>query len=126
MTARLATHPDVALHAPDVLRMMTVAGVDVEHISDRGSGAAALDPLRSVRESSLDLALVGVQALRGTAADGLTLLAVFPREDPRDILVAIEGPSAPLRALPAGSRVGAAGLRRLAFLHAHRPDARAR
>ena len=53
------------------------------------------------------------------------MLAVLPREDPRDVLVTIEGVRAPLRSLPAGSRVGVSGTRRMAFLKAHRPDLQA-
>jgi hydroxymethylbilane synthase len=78
--------------------------------------------LAGVRERSVDLARVGVRALRGTAADGLTLIAVLPREDPRDALVTFGREPASLRALPAGSRVGVHGPRRRAFLLAHRPD----
>jgi len=124
VTARLATHPDVAARAAEVRDRLVAAGVDVEPTvaGAHDHGRARLDPLAGIRERSVDLALVGVRALRGTAADGLTLLAVLPREDPRDVLVAFGREPAPLRALPAGSRVGVHGPRRRAFLLAHRPD----
>jgi hydroxymethylbilane synthase len=126
VTPRLATHPDVAARAAEVRDRLVAAGVDVESTvagaRGRDPGHARLDPLAGVRERSVDLALVGVRALRGTAADGLTLLAVLPREDPRDVLVTFGREPAPLRALPAGSRVGVHGPRRRAFLLAHRPD----
>ncbi len=123
MTARLATHSDVAARAAEVRDRLVAAGVDVEPIgpaqSVRGSG---IDPLDGIRERSVDLALVGIGALRGSATDGLTLLAVLPREDPRDVLVGLRGEAGPMRSLPSGSRVGVAGARRRAFLSAHRPD----
>ena len=141
MTARLATHPDVAARAAEVRDRLVAAGVDVESIAtgdrigDRpfdGTSARArherrhdhghLDPLTGIRERSVDLALVGLPALRGTAADGLTLVAVLPREDPRDVLVGIGREPVPLRALPAGTRVGVYGPRRYALLLAHRRD----
>jgi hydroxymethylbilane synthase len=128
VTARLATHPDVAARAAEVRDRLVAAGVDVEPTVAGALGQgddhshARHDPLAGIRERSVDLALVGLRALRGTAADGLTLLAVLPREDPRDVLVAFGREPAPLRALPAGSRVGVHGPRRRAFLLAHRPD----
>jgi hydroxymethylbilane synthase len=53
----------------------------------------------------------------------LAALAVLPREDPRDALVAPAGAPAPaLDALPLGARVGTCSLRRRALLRARRPD----
>jgi hydroxymethylbilane synthase len=141
VTARLATHPDVAARAAEVRDRLVAAGVEVESIAtgdrvgdrpfersldrdghERWHGPFHVDPLAAVRERSVDLALVGLGALRGTAADGLTLVAVLPREDPRDVVVAVGRGPAPLRSLPAGARVGVHGARRRALLLAHRPD----
>jgi hydroxymethylbilane synthase len=124
VTARLATHPDVAARAADVRDRLIAAGVDVEPIvaTASGRGPRVSNPLAGIRERSVDLALVGVSALRGSATDGLTLVAVLPREDPRDVLVGVERDPVPLRSLPAGSRVGVHGPRRRAFLLAHRSD----
>lgn len=137
MTARLATHPDVAARAAEVRDRLVAAGVDVESITTGGRvsdrafdgtpghrrhGDGHLDPVTGVRERSVDLALVGLQALRGTATDGLTLLAVLAREDPRDAVLGVDRDPVPLRSLPAGARVGVHGARRRALLLAHRPD----
>jgi hypothetical protein len=119
VTARLATHPDVAARAAEVHDRRVAAGVDVEPID---SSQGEWDPLARIRERSADLALVGMRALRGIASDGLTLLAVLPREDPRDVVVGMAHAPVPLRALPKAGRVGVRGARRRAFLLAHRPD----
>ena len=68
MTARLATHSDVASRTSDVLERLLAAGVDVEFAGD---GAGGADPLGAVRAGTIDLALVGIRALRGSPADDL-------------------------------------------------------
>ncbi|MDX1494761.1 MAG: hypothetical protein R3253_11905, partial [Longimicrobiales bacterium] len=78
-----------------------------------------------VREGAIDLALVGIGALGGSGADSLTTVAVLPRREIRDVLVTLSSRATPLSQLPAGSRVGVVGVRRLAFLAAHRPDVEA-
>lgn len=124
MTARLATHPDAASRTPVVLDRLVAAGVDIHFVGggSPGMGGDAPDPLQGVRDSSLDLALVGIRALRGSAADDLTTVAVLPREEFRDVLVTLSGSLTVLAKLRPGARVGVAGQRRLAFLRVHRPD----
>jgi hydroxymethylbilane synthase len=124
VTARLAAHLDVAACAPQVLELLVSAGVDVDAVGveDMSSDGATRDLLTALRESSIDLALVGINALRGSAADGLTTVAVLPREEVRDVLVTVAGDPTPLMSLSAGVRVGVVGDRRRAFLAAHRPD----
>jgi hydroxymethylbilane synthase len=116
VTARLSIHDDVAASAEAVLARLGAAAVDVEEVAPDG------DPLVALTERHLDLAVVGVGALRGAAAEGLTMLAVRPREDPRDVLVDLTGQPTPLRSLRRGARIAAAGARRAALLKAHRPD----
>ena len=131
MTARLTTHPDVADLTPAVLRRLAAAGVDVELVgldrraspsSGPGTEAPGGDPLAAVRDGTIDLALVGIRALRGSAAEDLTTVAVLPREETRDVLVSLTGRATPLVELATGARVGLSGTRRSAFLAAHRPD----
>lgn len=124
MTARLAIHEAVKAGSRDVLARLGASGVDVEVIPDpspevRPDG----DLLVGLREGHLDLAVVGIRALRGAAAEGCTLLAVLPREEPRDVVVVLTGEPRPLRDLPPGTRVAVEGARRAAFVRAHRPDA---
>lgn len=123
MTARLATHPEVASREHRVLELLVTAGLDVEVVAlePRRAGAGP-DPLHGVRVGSLDLALVGFAALRGSAVEDLTTVAVLPRGEFRDVLLTLRGRPATLRALPAGARVGVCGVRRRSFLRAHRPE----
>lgn len=122
MTARLAAHPDVADRTPDVLERLVSAGVDIEFVERTPGPEYSTDPLDAVRDSTIDLALVGLSALRGSAADDLTTVAVLPRDEVRDVLVTLSGQPITLAKLPSGARVGTVGSRRLAFLGAHRPD----
>jgi len=126
LTARLATHPAVAARTGDVLQRLERAGVDVEFVGPPpggpGDASGPADPLGALRDAAVDLVLVGIGALRGSAADDLTTVAVLPRMEPRDVLVAVSGRARPLGDLPPGARVGLSGPRRLAFLAAHRPD----
>lgn len=123
MTARLAIHDEVAASARDVLARLGAAGVDVEVIPaalERNDSDG--DPLRGLQQDHLDLAVVGMGSLRSASADDLTMLAVLPREDPRDVLVALGGAPAPLRDLRRGARVAVSSARREALLRAHRSD----
>ena len=122
MTARLASHPDVAHRTADVLGRLAGAGVDVEFVGSEPGNADEKDSLLAVREGSIDLALVGIGALGESSAESLTTVAVLPRQEPRDVLVTLSGRAMPLHDLPEGARVGVAGERRCAFLAAHRPD----
>jgi len=123
VTSRLAIHEDVAAAAADVLARLTTAGVDVEVLpKPPGEASAEGNLLVGLTEKHLDLAVVGVRALRGAATDGLAMLAVLQREEPRDVVVSITGPPAPLRSLPRRARVAVRGARRVALLRAHRPD----
>jgi hydroxymethylbilane synthase len=111
---------DVAGRAGDVLDRLIGAGVDVE---PHGTGGRGFDPLAALGEGTIDLALVGIAALRGSAAEDFTTVAVLPREEPRDVLVTLGGSPTGLSGLSPGARVGVHGARRNAFLRAHRPDA---
>lgn len=121
MTARLATHPEIAGRTNHVLERLHRAGVDVEFVGELERD----DPLAALTDHQIDLALVGVSVMRGSTAHEFTTVAVLPRMETRDVLVALQGRATPLSELPAGTTVGLAGARRGAFLAAHRSDLRA-
>ena len=125
MTARLASHPDVAPRTSEMMARLASAGVDVEFVGNEPGGSGHKDVLDAVDDGSIDLALVGIGALRDSRAEALTTVAVFPRQEPRDVLVTLSGRAMPLHNLPEGARVGVEGERRRAFLASHRPDVNA-
>lgn len=120
VTARLATHPDIAGRTAHVLERLHHAGVDVESVGELDRSA----PFAGLREHQIDLALVGLSAMRGSGSDDFTTVAVLPRMETRDVVVALQGRATPLAHLPTGAMVGYTGARRGAFLAAHRSDLR--
>jgi hydroxymethylbilane synthase len=68
----------------------------------------------------IDLAVHSLKDVPAHLPDGLALVAIPPRADPRDALISRSG--ATLRALPPGSRVGTSSLRRVCQILAARPD----
>jgi hydroxymethylbilane synthase len=105
-------------------------GRDVMLVPVRTEGDATAAPLASLggtgvfvsalRDALLagevDLAVHSLKDLPTAPADGISLAAVPPREDPRDVVVARDGLT--LGELPAGSRVGTGAPRRVAQLEA--------
>ena len=70
----------------------------------------------------IDVAVHSMKDLPTWLPDGIVLACMLPREDPRDALICARGQS--LSALPAGSIVGTASLRRKAQVLHRRPDLR--
>ena len=68
----------------------------------------------------IDLAVHSLKDLPTEQPEGLTIAAVPPREDPRDVLVSRGG--AALEDLPRGARIGTGSPRRAAQIRAVRPD----
>ncbi len=81
---------------------------------------------RALRVGKIDLAVHSLKDLEPGDPEGLVLGAILPREDPRDALIVHSRLSAyaSLAALPEGTRVGTASLRRRALLLRQRPDIR--
>ena len=73
---------------------------------------------RALLDGSIDLAVYSAKDVPAELADGLELLGVPAREDPRDALVG--APS--IESLAAGARIGTTSLRRRAALLAARHD----
>ena len=105
-------------------------GRDVALVPVRTEGDTATAPLATLggtgvfvsalRDALLagdvDLAVHSLKDLPTAPADGITLAAVPPREDPRDVVVARDGLT--LGELPPGSRVGTGSPRRVAQIEA--------
>ena len=119
MTYRLATTPDTITQAHWVRDRLAEAGTQV-HVSLVANGSG--DPLDAFGRGDAHLALVAGTRLRFRKREGLPILAVLIRVEPRDMLVTPDGAPTSLRTLAPGVKVGVSGGRRRAFLRAHRPD----
>lgn len=77
----------------------------------------------ALAKNKIDCAVHSLKDLPTDSPDGLEVVALLEREDPRDALVVNRATGAEgLDDLPAGSRVGTSSLRRRAQLMARRPD----
>ena len=77
---------------------------------------------QALASGEIDLAVHSLKDLATAMPEGLTLGAVLPREDPRDVLLTPPGVDLDLDRLASGARVGTSSLRRRALLARWRPD----
>lgn len=90
-------------------------------IGEKGLFTAELEA--DLRAGRTDCAVHSLKDLPTADPDGLTVVALLEREDPRDAFVARAGSTVrSLAELPHGARVGTSSLRRRAQLLALRPD----
>ena len=97
--------------------------VEVATAGDRGAQAGDKSRWvgeleRALEREDVDVAVHSAKDVPGELAPGLTIAAVPPRADARDVLCGASS----LDALPAGARVGTSSLRRRALLAAHHRD----
>lgn len=118
--ARLqAVAPDVAV----TLRRIKTSGdkiLDVPLAKIGGKGLFVKEIEEELLQGTIDLAVHSMKDVPTVLPQGLAILCVPEREDPRDVL--ISRGAIPLDRLPAGARVGTSSLRRQAQLLHHRPD----
>jgi hydroxymethylbilane synthase len=112
----------------DLIRERLGREVELVEVSTEGDRSAA--PLASLGgtgvfvsalrdallDGHVDVAVHSLKDLPTTPADGITLAAIPPREDPRDVVVARDGLT--LGELPVGSRLGTGSPRRVSQLEA--------
>ncbi|MFL5561360.1 MAG: hydroxymethylbilane synthase [Gemmatimonadaceae bacterium] len=108
------------------LRTFTTVGdkkLDVPLASIGGKGLFTQELEDALAKGTVDCCVHSLKDLPTQAPDGLPVLAVLEREDPRDALVLNNNVSAEtLAEIPRGSRIGTSSLRRRAQLLALRPD----
>jgi len=118
----IAAHPELddgAIH----IRVIRTSG---DRIQDRtlaesgGKGLFTKEIEEALAEGSVDLAVHSMKDMPTQLPPGLIMAAYLPREDHRDGLLSLTPTT--LDALPVGSVVGTASLRRAAFLLHRRPD----
>lgn len=97
-----------------------ILDVPLAKIGDKGLFTKELDAALLAGEA--DLAVHSLKDVPTRLPEGLELVAIGPREDPRDVLILPPGRSGTLTGLAAGARVGTSSLRRRAQLRALRPD----
>ena len=121
-----------------VERALLAKGIKSELVTFKTTGDKKLDqPLTEIgakglftrelevalSKNKIDCAVHSLKDLSTESPDGLEIVALLEREDPRDVLVVNRITGAEnLDDLPAGSRVGTSSLRRRAQLMARRPD----
>ncbi|MGQ0695123.1 MAG: hydroxymethylbilane synthase [Nitrospiraceae bacterium] len=114
--------------APDVrvlLRKIQTSGdkiIDVPLAKIGGKGLFVKEIEEALLAGEIDFAVHSMKDVPAQLPEGLEILCVPPREDPRDALISRAGRS--FKDLPQGARVGTASLRRQAQLLNARPDLR--
>ncbi len=113
-------------NAPDVtvtLRQIKTSGdkiLDVPLATIGGKGLFVKEIEDALLQGEIDLAVHSMKDVPTVLPEGLEIVCVPVREDPRDALISREGRS--LDRLPQGARVGTSSLRRQAQLLHRRPD----
>ena len=97
-----------------------VQDVPLAKIGDKGLFTKELDA--ALLAGDADVAVHSLKDVPTRVPDGLEIVAVSHRADPRDVLLLPPGRTGSLATLPPGARVGTSSLRRRAQLCALRPD----
>ncbi len=116
---------DVAPEVRVVLRKIQTSGdkiVDVPLAKIGGKGLFVKEIEEALLAGEIDFAVHSMKDVPAQLPEGLEILCVPPREDPRDALISRGGHS--FKDLPQGARIGTASLRRQAQLLNARPDFR--
>jgi hydroxymethylbilane synthase len=121
---RLAVaHPELA--APGMIEILVIRTTG-DRVQNRllaeigGKGLFTKEIEQALIERRIDIAVHSLKDMETVLPPGLEIICVLPRDDPRDALVTRDDRA--LDALPAGSRIGTASLRRSAQLLRRRPD----
>jgi hydroxymethylbilane synthase len=112
-------HPDVEIEEVGVVTEGDRV-LDKPLMSIGGKGLFVSEVEQCIVDGRADIAVHSMKDVPAALAEGLGIVCVPPREDPRDLLVTAEGIE--IDALAAGAKVGTSSLRRSAQLKAHRPD----
>jgi hydroxymethylbilane synthase len=110
-------------HVEIVLEIIRTQGDDSVHVPFEqlpGKGFFVKEIEEALLAEKIDLAVHSMKDLPEELPDGLMLAGITKREDPRDVLVTLDGRS--LEDLEQGARVGTGSPRRAAQLRYHRDD----
>jgi len=105
----------------ELVGVTTHGDVSQAQVTQMGGTGVFVSALReSLLRGEVDFAVHSLKDLPTGAADGITLAAIPPRDDPRDALVGRDG--AKLADLPSGARIGTGSPRRAEQLQLLRSD----
>ena len=113
----------LAPHVTVTLRRIQTSGdriLDVPLAQIGGKGLFVKEIEEALLSGEIDLAVHSMKDVPTELPDGLEILCVPPREDPRDALISRDGKS--FLDLPLGAKVGTSSLRRQSQLLHARPD----
>jgi hydroxymethylbilane synthase len=113
----------LAPHVTVTLRRIQTSGdriLDVPLAQIGGKGLFVKEIEEALLSGEIDLAVHSMKDVPTELPDGLEILCVPPREDPRDALISRDGKS--FLDLPLGARIGTSSLRRQSQLLHARPD----
>lgn len=126
LVCRALRDADPGLAAPGALEIVVIRTTG-DRVVDRplaelgGKGMFCKELEAALLDRQIDLAVHSMKDLPTWLPAGLSIGAMLPRADPRDVLIARAGPC-PIGELPQGAVVGTASLRRRAQLLMRRPD----
>jgi hydroxymethylbilane synthase len=118
----MAAHADLDAAAIEIVVIKTTG----DQIQDRplseigGKGLFTKEIEEALLSGDIDLAVHSMKDVPTVLPDGLEIVCLLPREDPRDVLISKAGSR--IADLPRGAVVGTASLRRQAQVKALRPD----
>jgi hydroxymethylbilane synthase len=122
VNALQAAHPRLRIEVVPI----TTSGDRTQHINAPGAGWGSGVFVKELEEALLanriDLAVHSLKDVPPRLTDGLALIAIPSRADPRDALVTLDGRA--VEDLASGARIGTSSARRAAFLQAVRSDLR--
>lgn len=122
VVARLERLPGAAHFTFETVGVSTVGDEMLDRpladIGGKGLFVKALE--RELLSGRIDLAVHSLKDVEVDLPEGLGIVAIPPRDDPRDAFVSLAAPS--LDALPGGARIGTSSPRRRAQLKRLRPD----
>jgi hydroxymethylbilane synthase len=116
----------IRAHRPDVEIEEVHLVTEGDRILDKplakvgGKGLFVSEVEAALTDGRAELAVHSMKDVPESLADGMALVAIPEREDPRDVLVSRQGGD--LFSLDAGARVGTSSLRRCVQLHRERND----
>ena len=113
----------LAPHVTVTLKRIQTSGdkiLDVPLAQIGGKGLFVKEIEEALLSCEIDLAVHSMKDMPTELPEGLAIVCVPPREDPRDALISRDGKS--FRDLPRGARIGTSSLRRQSQLLHARPD----